>query len=62
MPLVRATPFDVRDYDLDFTTTPAVVRPGEKATWRFRVAHPGTGERVTTFETVHERQYQGPVH
>jgi len=57
MPLVRATPFDVRDYGLEFTTTPAVVKPGEKATWRFRIAHPGTGARVTTFETVHERQY-----
>ena len=57
MPLVRATPFDVRDYGLEFTTLPAVVRPREKATWRFRVRHPGTGSRITKFETVHERQY-----
>ena len=57
MPLVRATPFDVRDYGLEFTTSPAVVKPGEKATWQFRVLHPGTGHRITKFETVHERQY-----
>jgi hypothetical protein len=57
MPLVRATPFDVRDYGLAFTTVPAVVKPGEKAAWRFSVSHPGSGMRVTRFETVHERQY-----
>jgi hypothetical protein len=57
MPLVRATPFDVRDYDLQFTTTPAVVKAGERATWRFAVSHPGHGGRITKFETVHERQF-----
>ena len=57
MPLVRATPFDVRDYDVQFTTTPAVVKPGEKATWRLAVSHPGNGNRIMKFETVHERQF-----
>jgi len=33
------------------------VRPGEKAQWRFKVFHPGTGQPVTKFESVHERQY-----
>jgi hypothetical protein len=57
MALVRATPFDVRDYRLDFTTTPAVVKPGERATLRFRAFHPGSDAPVTRFELVHERPY-----
>ena len=57
MALVRGAPFDVRDYGLELTTEPAVVRAGQPARWRFRVSHPGTGERILKFETVHERQY-----
>ena len=57
MSLVRATPYDVRDYRLEFTTDPAVVQPGEDARWRFKVFHPGSGEPITRFESVHERQY-----
>src|SRR5687768_1921171 len=49
MDLVRAAAFDVRDYGLDFRTIPAVVRPGQKATFRFKVSHPGTGAVVTQF-------------
>jgi hypothetical protein len=57
MKLVRAAPFDVRDYDLDFRTVPAVVKPGQKAALRFRVFHPSTGEPIKKFETVHEKEY-----
>src|SRR6185436_21132881 len=57
MALVRAAPFDVRDYQLNFQTIPPVVRPGEKTTLRFSVFHPGTGEAIKKFEVVHERQY-----
>jgi hypothetical protein len=57
MDLVRAAPFDVRDYRLDFRTVPAVVRPGQTAKLLFRIFHPGTGEPIKKFETVHERQY-----
>jgi rRNA maturation protein Nop10 len=57
MALVRATPFDVRDYQLELRTTPAPVRPGQKATWDFGVRHPGTSQPVRTFELVHERPY-----
>jgi hypothetical protein len=28
-----------------------------RARWRFRVFHPGTGEPIVKFETVHERQF-----
>src|SRR5262245_51697184 len=57
MDLVRAAPFDVRDYQLDFRTVPAVVRPGQKTKLLFRVFHPGTGEPIKKFELVNERQY-----
>lgn len=57
MALVKATPFDVRDYRLTLTTTPAVVRAGQPARWRFRVGKPDGDEVVARFETVHERQY-----
>src|SRR5262245_43842571 len=39
MDLVRAAPFDVRDYRLDFRTVPAVVRPGQRTSLRFRIFH-----------------------
>src|SRR4029450_9379980 len=55
--LVRVARFDVRDYGLELTTEPTVVQAGKPARWRFRIFHPGTGERVLKFETVHERQY-----
>lgn len=57
MALVRAAPFDVRDYDLELTTVPRVVAPGRRATLRLKVFHPGTGDAITRFEPVHERQY-----
>lgn len=57
MALVHAAPFDVRDYDLDFRTVPAVVKAGQRTTLRFQVIHPGTREVVRKFETVHERPY-----
>jgi hypothetical protein len=57
MALVRAAPFDVRDYRLDFHTVPAVVKAGQKTSLAFRIFHPGTGEAMKKFEVVHERQY-----
>src|SRR2546421_1639183 len=57
MDLVRAAPFDVRDYQLEFRTVPAVVKPGQKTKLLFRIFHPGNGEPIKKFETVHERQY-----
>ena len=57
MDLVRAAPFDVRDYQLDFRTVPAVVKPGQKTKLLFRIFHPGNGEPIKKFEVVHERQY-----
>ena len=57
MALVRAAPFDVRDYNLDFSTIPPVVKPGQKVSLRFKMFHPGTGEQIKKFEIVHEKQF-----
>jgi len=57
MDLVRAAPFDVRDYRLDFRTVPSLVKPGQKTTMYFKIVHPGSGETVKKFEVVHEKQY-----
>jgi len=57
MALVHAAPFDVRDYNLDFQTLPSLVRPSQKTSLRFRILHPGSGEVVKKFESVHERLY-----
>jgi heavy metal-binding protein len=57
MNLVLATPFDMRDYRLEFQTVPRVVKAGVKITLQFRVSHPGTGEPIKKFELVHDRPY-----
>ncbi len=57
MDLVRAAPFDVRDYQLEMQTSPSVVRAGQKVTLRFKILHPGSGDAIRKFEVVHEKQY-----
>lgn len=57
MTLVPATPFDVRDYELEFRTVPAAPRAGEPLTLLFEIKHPGTGERVLDFAMVHAQRY-----
>ena len=57
MDLVRGTPFDMRDYHLDFKTVPAVPKAGQKLTLYFTVSHPSTGKLVKNFETVHDKRY-----
>ena len=57
MALVLGTPFDMRDYELEFQTVPRVVKAGVKATLLFKVSHPGTGEPIKKFELVHDRPY-----
>ena len=57
MALAEANPYDPRDYDLELETDPPAVRAGEATTLRFRVFHPGTGEPIRDFLTVHDRRY-----
>jgi hypothetical protein len=57
MNLVLGKPYDMRDYRVELRTSPALVRAGEKTTVDLVVSHPGTGEQVRTFTTVHEKRY-----
>jgi hypothetical protein len=57
MALVAGDPFDTREYDLEFSSAPAVVKAGVPITMSFAVRHPGTGARITSFEVVHEKRY-----
>lgn len=57
MTLIPSTPFDVRDYRLDFQTVPAVPVAGEVVTLLFTVSHPGTGEVIQDFAMVHDQFY-----
>ncbi len=57
MHLVRATPFDVRDYELDFRTVPEIPKAGETVRLEFEIFHPGTGEKVRDFAMVHDQRY-----
>jgi len=57
MALIAGTPYDTRDYRLDFTTAPTAVGVGAPATFRFVVRHPGTGAVVTDYETVHDKRF-----
>ncbi len=57
MNLVLATPFDMRDYKLEFQTVPPVVKSGGKISLLFKVFHPGTGTQIQKFELVHDRPY-----
>ncbi len=41
MDLVHAAPYDVRDYGLDFRTTPGGAKPGQKVVLSFRITSSG---------------------
>ncbi len=57
MALVLGTPFDMRDYQVEFRTEPPLVSAGTPARLIFKVLHPGTGAAVTNFEVVHDKAY-----
>jgi hypothetical protein len=57
MELVRARPFDVRDYELELSTVPALPRSGEPIGLRIDILDPATRERVDDFEIVHEQPF-----
>src|SRR5688500_735273 len=57
MDLVRAAAFDVRDYPLEVETVPALVRPGQRTSLRFKAYHPGTCSAVSLLVPVHVNDY-----
>ncbi len=57
MALVAGDPFDTREYALELSTAPTVVKAGVPFTMFFTVRHPGTSARITSFEVVHEKRF-----
>ena len=57
MALVAGDPFDTREYTIEFTTAPTVVKAGVPITMFFTVRHPGDGAPIKNFEVVHDKRY-----
>src|SRR6266404_3934098 len=57
MNLVLGTPFDTREYRLEVNTIPAAPQAAQPFKVILAVFHPGTGDRVMKFETVHEKRF-----
>jgi len=57
MALVAGNPFDTREYTLEFSTAPTVVKAGVPITMLFTVRHPENGDPIRNFEMVHDKRY-----
>ena len=57
MQLLEGTPYDIQEYDVAMTTSPAAITPGVAFDLRLIVHHPATGDIVTEYETVHDKRY-----
>ena len=57
MTLVRSRAPEVGPYDLQMTTRPTVVNPGEKFQLMFRITHPKSGELVKAFNIFHDMPF-----
>ena len=57
MALVAGDPFDTREYSIEFSTGPTVVKAGVPITMFFTVRHPGDGAPIRNFEVVHDKRY-----
>ena len=57
MALVAGDPFDTREYTVEFSTAPTVVKAGVPIKMFFTVRHPGNGAPIRNFEVVHDKRY-----
>jgi len=57
MALMRTPRPEAAEYDLRMTTTPALVKPGEKFRLTFAISHPTTGALVKDFNIVHDMPF-----
>lgn len=57
MALVAGDPYDMSDYTLDVTTSPAAVSSGKPFRMTFKVQHPRTKEAVKNYEVVHDKRF-----
>jgi hypothetical protein len=49
--------YDMREYEFELRTVPALVNPGRQTTLEVAVRHPDTHEIVKAFVEVHQRRY-----
>jgi hypothetical protein len=57
MQLVPGDPLDAREYIVDMSSTPRLIRAGRPFRLMFTIRHPETRAVVRTFAAVHEKQY-----
>jgi hypothetical protein len=57
MTLVRTRRPEMAEYDVKLSTTPALVKPGQKFRLSFLITHPKTGKPVKEFNVVHEMPF-----
>jgi hypothetical protein len=57
MALVAMDPFDAREYIVDVSTEPRVIKAGAPFSLRLTVREPVSRAVITTFATVHEKQF-----
>ncbi|MEZ5287514.1 MAG: heavy metal-binding domain-containing protein [Vicinamibacterales bacterium] len=57
MELVPGNPLGTANYRLRIETIPAVIKPGEKVTFRFHIEDPVNRRKVTEFANVHDKKY-----
>jgi hypothetical protein len=57
MALLAGDPFETREYELDFDTSPPAVKAGVPFSMIFTVRHPRSGTLIKDFAIVHDRPY-----
>jgi hypothetical protein len=57
MKLVKSAPPETSDFIVRVQTTPAAVRPGQKAKFRFTIFHPITEKQIKDFNLLHDMPF-----
>ena len=57
MKLVKSAPPETSDYIVKLQTTPAAIKPGQKAKFRFTIFHPATEKQIREFNQLHDMPF-----
>jgi plastocyanin len=57
MALKKMAAPETQEFQVRLETTPKVIKPGQRATLRFTVLHPKTGEQVKKFNIMHDMPF-----
>jgi hypothetical protein len=57
MKLVKSAPPETDEFILRMKTTPAAIKPGQKAQFRFSIFHPTTEKQVKDFNLLHDMPF-----